>query len=176
MFESVDTRTHARTPARVPSYKLILWAFGSGELTMWLKGKTCWSGTYFLFIIFCVYPRELIQLTINTILGRNHLTKYCVCCSTWPACAHIISPPPPIPQLKHEKMAGNSVCSTLSVDSLEQFSFLTIWQPLSLWSDTNWAFHWCYAEICYQPRIACIRVYYIQKFKTLLLLSRPVWD
>ena len=44
MFESVDARTdgradgctHARTdaqtPARVPSYKLPLWAFGSGEL------------------------------------------------------------------------------------------------------------------------------------------------
>ena len=36
MFESVDARTHAhtdaRTPARVPSYKLTLWAFGSGEL------------------------------------------------------------------------------------------------------------------------------------------------
>ena len=28
MFESVD----ARMPARVPSYKLTLWAFGSGEL------------------------------------------------------------------------------------------------------------------------------------------------
>ena len=39
MFESVDARTdaqaHARTLARVPSYKLTLWAFGSGEL------KTC---------------------------------------------------------------------------------------------------------------------------------------
>ena len=37
MFESVDGRTHgwtdARTPARVPSYKLTLWAFSSGELT-----------------------------------------------------------------------------------------------------------------------------------------------
>ena len=36
MFESVDARTdartHGRTPARVPSYKLTLWAFGSGEL------------------------------------------------------------------------------------------------------------------------------------------------
>ena len=32
MFESVEARTHARTPARVPSYKLTLWAFGSGEL------------------------------------------------------------------------------------------------------------------------------------------------
>ena len=36
MFESVDARTDARTdawtPARVPSYKLTLWAFGSGEL------------------------------------------------------------------------------------------------------------------------------------------------
>ena len=31
MFESVDERTDART-ARVPSYKLTLWAFGSGEL------------------------------------------------------------------------------------------------------------------------------------------------
>ena len=29
-------RTHAPTPARVPSYKLTLWAFGSGELTRWL--------------------------------------------------------------------------------------------------------------------------------------------
>ena len=27
-----DGRTHARTPARVPSYKLTLWAFSSGEL------------------------------------------------------------------------------------------------------------------------------------------------
>ena len=36
MFESVDARTDGRTdaqtPARVPSYKLTLWAFGSGEL------------------------------------------------------------------------------------------------------------------------------------------------
>ena len=32
MFESVDGRTHGRTQARVPSYKLTLWAFGSGEL------------------------------------------------------------------------------------------------------------------------------------------------
>ena len=36
MFESVDARTDAQTdaltPARVPSYKLTLWAFGSGEL------------------------------------------------------------------------------------------------------------------------------------------------
>ena len=30
--ERMDARTHARTPARVPSYKLTLWAFGSGEL------------------------------------------------------------------------------------------------------------------------------------------------
>ena len=30
-----DTRTHGRTPARVPSYKLTLWAFGSGELIKW---------------------------------------------------------------------------------------------------------------------------------------------
>ena len=34
MFESVDGRTDTRTPARVPSYKLTLWAFGSGELKM----------------------------------------------------------------------------------------------------------------------------------------------
>ena len=34
MFESVDARTDGRTPARVPSYKLTLWAFGSGELKM----------------------------------------------------------------------------------------------------------------------------------------------
>ena len=32
MFESVDARTDARMPARIPSYKLTLWAFGSGEL------------------------------------------------------------------------------------------------------------------------------------------------
>ena len=32
MFESVDARMDARMPARVPSYKLTLWAFGSGEL------------------------------------------------------------------------------------------------------------------------------------------------
>ena len=32
MFESVDARMHGRTPARVPSYKLTLWAFDSGEL------------------------------------------------------------------------------------------------------------------------------------------------
>ena len=32
MFESVNARTDARTPAQVPSYKLTLWAFGSGEL------------------------------------------------------------------------------------------------------------------------------------------------
>ena len=32
MFESVDGQTDGRTPARVPSYKLTLWAFGSGEL------------------------------------------------------------------------------------------------------------------------------------------------
>ena len=32
MFESVDERIDAWTLARVPSYKLTLWAFGSGEL------------------------------------------------------------------------------------------------------------------------------------------------
>ena len=32
MFESVDARTDAQTPARVQSYKLTLWAFSSGEL------------------------------------------------------------------------------------------------------------------------------------------------
>ena len=37
MFESVDGRTDARTPVRVPSYKLTLWAFGSGELTIRLQ-------------------------------------------------------------------------------------------------------------------------------------------
>ena len=34
--------THARTPARVPSYKLTLWAFGSGELKTYNKSSdTC---------------------------------------------------------------------------------------------------------------------------------------
>ena len=32
MFESVGGGTDGRAPARVPSYKLTLWAFGSGEL------------------------------------------------------------------------------------------------------------------------------------------------
>ena len=40
MFESVDGRTHGRTPARVPSYKLTLWAFGSGNLKKKNKKKT----------------------------------------------------------------------------------------------------------------------------------------
>ena len=47
MFGSVDARTDARTdghtdaqtPARVPSYKLTLWAFGSGELKIRTKEK-----------------------------------------------------------------------------------------------------------------------------------------
>ena len=34
MFESVDSRKDAQTPARVPSYKLILIASGSAELKM----------------------------------------------------------------------------------------------------------------------------------------------
>ena len=38
MFESVNARTEGRTdgrtPARLPSYKLTLWAYGSGELKM----------------------------------------------------------------------------------------------------------------------------------------------
>ena len=32
MFESVDAQTDTRTPAQVPSYKLTLWAYRSGEL------------------------------------------------------------------------------------------------------------------------------------------------
>ena len=36
MFESVNARTHARTPARLPSYKLTLRACGSGELISYL--------------------------------------------------------------------------------------------------------------------------------------------
>ena len=34
MFEIVNGHTHTRTPARVLSYKLTLWAFGSGELKL----------------------------------------------------------------------------------------------------------------------------------------------
>ena len=37
MFESVDALTDAQTPARVPSYKLTLWVFGSGELKTHIK-------------------------------------------------------------------------------------------------------------------------------------------
>ena len=43
MFEIVNGHTHThtdtRTPARVLSYKLTLWAFGSGELTMVYEEK-----------------------------------------------------------------------------------------------------------------------------------------
>ena len=35
MFENVYGRTDAQTPAQLPSYKLTLWAFGSGELKTW---------------------------------------------------------------------------------------------------------------------------------------------
>ena len=35
-------------------------------------------------------------------------------------------------------MVENSVCSTPSIDSLEQFPFSKIWQPSSLSSETNW--------------------------------------
>ena len=38
MFEGVDARTDGRTPARVPSYKLTLWAFSS-ELKIGYKSK-----------------------------------------------------------------------------------------------------------------------------------------
>ena len=31
-YSCLKVWTHVRTPARVPSYKLTLWAFGSGEL------------------------------------------------------------------------------------------------------------------------------------------------
>ena len=34
MFESVKGRMHQRMPAQVPSYKLTLWTFGSGELEL----------------------------------------------------------------------------------------------------------------------------------------------
>ena len=34
MFENDYGRTDGRTPARLPIYKLTLWAFGSGELKM----------------------------------------------------------------------------------------------------------------------------------------------
>ena len=102
------------------------------------------------------------ELTINIILGRNHLTKY-GCCSMWHACAHMIPP-----ELKHTfvKMAGNSACSTRSVDSLEQFSFSTICNlqlfDLTLTEERklSWrTFYWWYAEICYLPRIAWIWVF-----------------
>ena len=52
MFESVDARTHGRTPARVPSYKLTLWAFGSGELKS-ETGPIPWTFWYIL-IKFCI--------------------------------------------------------------------------------------------------------------------------
>ena len=50
MFESVDARTHARTPARVPSYKLTLWAFGSGELKK--KWELRYHYVYYLPLFF----------------------------------------------------------------------------------------------------------------------------
>ena len=100
-----------------------------------IKGENLWVRNLFSFYNFQC-PSEGInsELTINIVLGRNHLTKY-VCCSTWPARTHVI------PQNKNTllwKTTGNSACSTLSVDSLEHFSFSTIWQPSSLSSDTNW--------------------------------------
>ena len=39
MFEIVNGHTDTRTPAQVLSYKLTLWAFGSGELKMDVKIK-----------------------------------------------------------------------------------------------------------------------------------------
>ena len=48
MFESVDARTDGRMPARVPSYKLTLLAFGSGEL----KISSAFHHFIYLFIFF----------------------------------------------------------------------------------------------------------------------------
>ena len=49
MCGRTDARTDAETPAPVPSYKLTLWAFGSGELTMWLctqrRLRSAWAST-----------------------------------------------------------------------------------------------------------------------------------
>ena len=39
MFEIVNGRTDTRMPARVLSYKLTLWAFGSGELKCQLNNE-----------------------------------------------------------------------------------------------------------------------------------------
>ena len=64
MFESVDALTHARfnsrTPARVPSYKLTLWAFGSGELKIYVfrvstPKKLDRAGRDFFFLINAVF-------------------------------------------------------------------------------------------------------------------------
>ena len=63
MFESVKGRMHQRMPAQVTSYKLTLWAFGSGEL------KT----------------KNIVHLPTNTyIVGtqKNHLTDEMVLFST----------------------------------------------------------------------------------------------
>ena len=55
-----------------------------------IKGENLWVRNLFSFYNFQC-PSEGInsELTINIVLGRNHLTKY-VCCSTWPARTHVI--------------------------------------------------------------------------------------
>ena len=102
--------------------------------TMRLKGKT-FRNLFAFYNFQC--PSEIInsELTINIILGRNHLTKMCaVACGMH---AHTWSPPP---ELKHTfvKNGRKQHVQHPECRYLEQFSFSTIWQPSSLWSDTNW--------------------------------------
>ena len=59
-------------------------------------GKNLWVRNLFSFYNFqCPSERINSELTINIILGRNHLTQY-LCCSTWHAYVHMIPP-----ELKH---------------------------------------------------------------------------
>ena len=103
-----------------------------------IKGKNLWIRNLFSFYNF-LSPSERInsELTINIILDINHLTpdQIYVCCRMWHARAYMI---PRNQNIFLWKMAGKSLCSTLSVDSSEQFSFSTIWLPSVLRSDTNW--------------------------------------
>ena len=88
MFESVDARTHThtdgRTPARVPFYKLTLWAFGSGELKTALKSDFIYI--FFMFHHMYIAPgrgRQSIRDTVLMTTERPFLFAHMLQVSKW---------------------------------------------------------------------------------------------